>query len=257
MEKWTKAITHISPTLLGTVGVRAACVWFWRIVDWFFPFCCAGCQVEGVVCCQSCWAALGFKTTQVCPYCRRESLEGRTCLDCCGKGNLDGLIVLFDYQRDGVLAKSLHYYKYDQIREYGQVLKKILVQAGAKWRLWFSKEIDMITWVPMTRRKQRARGFNQSEELARWVGLGSVVVEVFMKVRESRAQMELNRKGRLVNLKGAFRVKSGLEVTIKERSVVIIDDIATTLSTLDELAGRLKEAGAKAVYGFTLARQKS
>lgn len=230
--------------------------WVGRIIDWCFPLYCAGCQLEGVVCCQSCWAALVFKLSQECPYCRRESLEGQTCGDCQGRGNLDGLIILFDYQKNGLLAKLLHYYKYDQIPEYGQVLKKILVQANTVWKSWFERKIEMITWVPMTRRKQSARGFNQSEMLAGWLGLDGVV-GVLEKGRESRAQMELNRKERLINLKNAFRVKSSALESVQGKSIVIIDDIATTLSTLEELACRLKEAGAKEVYGFTLARQKS
>jgi len=111
--------------------------------------------------------------------------------------------------------------------------------------------IDRITYVPMHRADRRARGFNQARLLARGVGrrLHVPVVRMVRKVRRTPPQAQLSARERRENLRGAFRlIQSG------EGNVLLIDDIYTTGSTLEECSRTLKTEGARRVLVVTVAR---
>jgi len=111
--------------------------------------------------------------------------------------------------------------------------------------------IDVITYVPMTRSARRARGFNQAAWLAKATGkrLGIPVRRLLAKVRETPPQMRLPAKQRRRNLHGAFRV-----VSFVVGRVLLVDDILTTASTVEECAHALRSGGAEAVVVLTVAR---
>ena len=111
--------------------------------------------------------------------------------------------------------------------------------------------IDLITYVPMSRRALRLRGFNQARLLALGVGhLANIpVCRLLSKNRDTTAQTILSARKRKANLRGAFTVvKSG-----KER-VLLIDDIYTTGSTVEECSRTLRTGGYKAIHVLTAAR---
>ena len=85
------------------------------------------------------------------------------------------------------------------------------------------------------------------------VDVGEVVFsgDGIIKVKETKRQATLSRDDRLKNLKGAFRVKNKKE--IKDKTVLIVDDVTTTGATGEAVAEKLKKAGAKAVYLLTVA----
>jgi len=109
--------------------------------------------------------------------------------------------------------------------------------------------------VPLHERRRRRRGYNQAEllgrELARICGLP--VVTGLVRLRDTPAQVGLDRVRRQANVAGAFRWE-GKELA--RRSLLLVDDVATTGATLEACAGALKAAGAGAVIGFTVARVK-
>jgi ComF family protein len=114
---------------------------------------------------------------------------------------------------------------------------------------------EAVTWVPLHERRRRHRGYNQAEllgrELARICRLpahGGLV-----RVRDTPPQVGLDRLRRQANVVGAFRWE-GPELA--RRSLLLVDDVATTGATLEACAGALKAAGAGAVLGFTVARVK-
>lgn len=109
----------------------------------------------------------------------------------------------------------------------------------------------MIVPVPLTNRKQRMRGFNQSGYLADRVGEQlqiPVAHGLVKKVRSTRSQKKLNAAQRRQNLADAFRA----EENIRGLTVLVIDDVYTTGSTVDAMARCLKEADAEHVYFITL-----
>lgn len=110
-----------------------------------------------------------------------------------------------------------------------------------------SKQIDydIIIPVPLHKNKEQLRGYNQSYLLAKALGKElhiSVRRDILVKIKDSKSQSLLNKKERLENIKDAFsvRIPSG----IRGKKIIIVDDILTTGSTLDECSRILKEAGA-------------
>lgn len=114
--------------------------------------------------------------------------------------------------------------------------------------------VDCVIPVPLHVRRQRERGYNQAELFARGIAknMGKpMVADILIRTRETKAQAELSREERLVNIAGAFlcRVDGGIEGA----SVLLIDDVCTTTATLEQAALALREAGAREVSALTLA----
>ncbi len=117
---------------------------------------------------------------------------------------------------------------------------------------------DVIIPVPLHRTRMRERGYNQSLLLARMVSSIShkeLCSDVVLRTKATKSQTTLNHGEREKNLKNAFCVT--VAERIKDKSVVIIDDVFTTGTTLNEMAGTLIDGGAHSVYGLVLARALS
>lgn len=118
------------------------------------------------------------------------------------------------------------------------------------------KDYNFLIAVPLFRDKEHERGFNQSELLAGVMARGKklfLLEGVVERVRNTPSQTGMSKTERRENMKGAFRVSR--PELVKGRRILIIDDVATTLATADELAQALLEAGAAATAVFTLARE--
>jgi ComF family protein len=109
---------------------------------------------------------------------------------------------------------------------------------------------DVVVPVPLHRRRQRARGFNQAEELAR--RLGPPVCLALKRVRPTPSQTDLPAAQRHKNVRGAFRLR--WRANVKGLRVVLVDDVCTTGATLEACAWVLRNAGARDVRAVTAAR---
>ncbi len=115
-------------------------------------------------------------------------------------------------------------------------------------------ELDLVIPIPLHRRKLKERGFNQAEIIAKFIALYlnlPLVKDNLMRVRFTASQTHLKREERLINVKGAFKVKR--RGMLKGKRVLLVDDVYTTGITLNEAAKEIKRAKAE-VYVFTLAR---
>lgn len=114
--------------------------------------------------------------------------------------------------------------------------------------------IDWVVPVPLHPKKRRVRGYNQSQLLAesfcKHTGL-LLRGEVLLRQRDTLSQARLKRAERLTNMAGAFAALP----EVKGKRILLIDDVATTGATLEGCAAALKQAGAKQVTAFTLARE--
>jgi ComF family protein len=117
-----------------------------------------------------------------------------------------------------------------------------------------AERVDALVPVPLFRARERNRQFNQAAELARLVGkrAGIPVSECLVRTRNTTSQLMHDRKTRMENLRNAFAMRHSREV--KGRHLVLVDDVLTTGSTLDECAIVLLRAGAASVRGITVAR---
>ena len=116
---------------------------------------------------------------------------------------------------------------------------------------------DSITWVPLSARRLRQRGYDQARLLAGEIAAeaGLPCEALLEKVRNTPAQSGMGgREARRKNAAGAYRVRE--DAVIKGKRVVLVDDIVTTGETLRECARMLKAAGAKSVTAVTAARTK-
>jgi ComF family protein len=118
--------------------------------------------------------------------------------------------------------------------------------------------IDVIVPVPLHASRLASRKYNQASllaaPLARRLGV-KLVTGVLDRVRDTRAQAELDREARLVNLDGAFAVHGGPSGTsLTGARVLLVDDVRTTGSTLRACAAALHEAGAADVHALVVAR---
>jgi len=116
-------------------------------------------------------------------------------------------------------------------------------------------EFDMLVPVPLHKIKARERTFNQSELLAKGLSLKlglTCRANNLIKIKHLPQQSQLNKKQRALNIKGAFRVVD--ESLFKNKNILLIDDVFTTGSTLDECAKMILRAGAKGVSCLVVAR---
>lgn len=117
-------------------------------------------------------------------------------------------------------------------------------------------DVNWVIPVPLFKKRARKRGYNQSELLARAfckeTGIALDVTSL-VRVRDTGSQTKLGREARVANMTGAFEVKN--PAAVKGKTVLLIDDVATTGSTLEACAQALRQAGAKRVMAYTFARE--
>ncbi len=199
--------------------------------------------------CESCKKQLPYIKGPICSHCGRVTLIPENyCYTC--KGRLTSFEIarsVFDYRPPiSTLIKS---FKYDNKRYLAGYFAKELSY------LYFRNSFccDFITFVPMTDKSKRKREYNQSELLAEELSkiIRIPVISLFDKVKETERQATLNRESRLKNLKGAFKLKA--RKLVKDKRILIVDDVSTTGTTAEILASIIMKAKANAVCLLTVA----
>ncbi len=129
-----------------------------------------------------------------------------------------------------------------------------LSQALAAWLVPLIGPSDIISWVPLTRSKKWARGYNQAELLARHLARSTDLppAELLRRNRHTADQNRLTPVERRQNVRGAFEVRADAVVT--GLNILLVDDVFTTGATVSECAAALSASGARAVHVVTLAR---
>jgi ComF family protein len=147
---------------------------------------------------------------------------------------------------DGVLREIIHALKYDGRRSVAAPLGRLMASQASD----LLAGADLAVPVPLHRARQRQRGFNQADDLAR--GLGLPVRLALERRRATRPQVELPAARRHGNVREAFA--PARRAALAGRVVVLVDDVATTGATLDACARVLKQVGAREVRAVTAAR---
>ena len=155
------------------------------------------------------------------------------------------------YYKDNV-RNSLLRYKFGRRRSYASCYGRLLAMKLQNTNL---HQPDVLVWVPVSRRRRMARGFDQVALLAEVVAkeLGISAVPVLKKIRHTPPQSGLRSAAeRRANVLGAYRLCCG-QVAVIGKRILLADDILTTGSTLSECARVLKTAGAAKVFGLCAA----
>lgn len=232
-----------------------------QVLDTLFPIFCLGCEKKGVWICQACKQSITVRLEQHCPFCNHAiTPAGQICFQCRDSLTpaLDGLFVA-SYYHDTLLPHAIHTWKYRFIAGIAKPLGQFLVTTLQRSAVSLP---DIILPVPLHQRRLRFRGFNQSEllaeELANTLTPGlpiPILTNVLIRTRYTRPQMKTDsREERIINLTNAFTITDNQEETIKGKYIWLIDDVATTGTTLEECARILKQHGAHSVWGIVLAR---
>lgn len=218
-------------------------------LEMLFPSHCVWCDRLGLPICLECEEKILKIKKQSCPFCNRINASGRSCVGCKKKYYLCGSFS-YGFFKDIRLKEIIHQYKYKDLSFLSKHLGGLLAELLAKEELSF----DVITFVPLSRVKKIKRGYNQAELLAKEVAclLKKDFKELLVKNKETPSQVGLRRTERAKNLKGSFEVV--LKESIKGKRVLLVDDVLTTGATFCACAEVLKKAGAKSVWGITVAR---
>ena len=224
------------------------------VLQLLFPLRCPVC--DGIVpqagekICLECLGRLKVLTPPWCMKCGKKlAQEGEYCADCGKKTHffMRGR-ALYEYES---IALSIYRFKYGGRREYADYFGEEMEEYLGDFIR--SVEPDALIPIPLHRKRRAARGYNQAELLARALGdrLGIPVYTDFLVRQKNTAPLKYeNPEERQNNLKKAFNI---LQNDVKLEKVMIVDDIYTTGSTMDETARVLKEAGVQEIYFVTLA----
>ena len=187
--------------------------------------------------CMKCGRPVLKEEAVYCSFCKEE------------KHDFDRGVSVYMYKGD--MKNSVYRFKYANRQEYARYYGRELAAAIAARR--DMRDAQLIVPVPLHPDKLLKRGFNQAELLGEEISSLLKIpmdAELVRRVRATRAQKELGAYERRKNLKKAFKIGQN---DVKLNTVIVVDDIFTTGSTIDEVARVLKEAGAKRVYAATLA----
>jgi len=199
------------------------------LIDILLPKRCAGCGQEGNYICEKCSLFLS---------------EAPTIFTANGP---EELVSIWEYE--GLIKNLIFKIKYQNMFN---ALDE-LTEKAFKIREPYIPEDTIITFVPMFKKKEKQRGFNQAELIAKKVGqiTGRKVLPLLEKIKDTRSQTNLNKKERIANLKDSFQRKDGIT---SHDNVLLVDDVWTSGATVAECCRVLKKSGVKKVWGFTLAR---
>ena len=199
--------------------------------------------------CILCGSLLEKDALDLCPNCRKTTFahsSGRKTIPL-----VERWFALWYYE--GNVRESLLRYKFGNARSYaesyGRLLGEKLVGAGA--------DFDVLTWVPVSGKRRRKRGYDQVELLARAMGkaLGVVPVQTLEKIWDNPPQSGIqDAAARRANVKGVYRTVA--PECFAGKRVLLVDDIITTGATIAEAARELRTAGAKEVICAAVAARR-
>ena len=187
----------------------------------------------------------------VCHKCGKPEPGAQVCSSCFGKHTfLDGVRSVFRF--DGAIKQGIYDLKYHQFKVIAAELSRLLADYLS------SNPIpgEVFVPVPLHSRRMRERGYNQSglvaHELSKLVNL-PVVEGSLIRVKNSSPQARsISAEQRRINVIDAFFCKDD---RLKNKHVILIDDVCTSGATLESCAGAAKRGGAITVWGLTLARE--
>ena len=235
---------------LRSVGVFA--------LNLFYPPHCAICRTDtsaGEHLCPKCRASASRISSPFCEVCSAPAdgqIEGAFTCPSCQERRLHFDCAITAYRSLGVVRESIHFFKYEQKFYLRRVLGEWLADNLEDPRL--QAPFDRIVPVPLHPTRQRERGFNQAKVLAQLLARRAAVpmLDALQRIRYTTTQTRLDRETRIQNLRNAFRMRKSVDV--RQLHLLLIDDVLTTGSTVDECARVLKDAGAASVRVVAVAR---
>ncbi len=221
----------------------------WRSLDLIYPPTCGGCGKPGSRWCGDCQRNVPKPIEPVCDICGISIDVPGLCADC--KRARPRFRILRSWAVfDAPVRNALHKLKYRRDMGLGDALAAQLLEfvVNLNW------PFNMIVPVPLGRKRMQERGYNQVSLIARPLALATAITfapDALIRVRETQTQVGLGKAERRANVSGAFQAQG---TRVNGRIVLLMDDVATTGSTLSSCAEALYAAGAQDVFTLTVAR---
>ncbi len=225
------------------------------ILDLLYPRRCPVCDGAvapfGSLVCEGCEEHFRYIKAPFCLKCGKKiaTQEEEYCADCQGKRHLFRCgRAVFEYKS---IADSLYRFKYKGRQEYGAYYAACMAQSLSEF--FKQHQVQALVPVPVHVTKKHSRGYNQAEVLAKELGKYleiPVRCDLIKRVRKTAPMKDLSAEARQNNLKKAFKICCN---DVKLDTIVIIDDIYTTGSTIDAMCTELQKVGIKNIYYVALA----
>ncbi len=220
------------------------------VLDLLLPLSCAVCGREGQLLCSACEPSLPRLEQPYCSICAWPGRRG-VCSRCAASPPAIGRIGA-PYLFEGAVREMVHSFKYGNLRAAAPTLGALLADHLKRNPI----AADVLMPVPLHGSSERWRGYNQAELLARAIARETgtpLESRALRRTKKTLPQMSMHGYARRMgNIEGAFDCAGDL----RGASVLLIDDVVTTGSTMSACAQALKASGAGSVLGLALARQR-
>lgn len=224
--------------------------YIWTLLDWLYPPFCCNCHQIGAEICPQCLALVDLMENRLtCSICGKVIRNGSICTECQHKKPA------FDQLRSwakygGVAQTMIAAIKFHRRIGLVAYLSDFLIIRIKDW----GQQFDLVMPVPLSHQRKRQRGYNQANWIAKPIAQALQLPyqqKALKRIRDTHSQVGLHAAERRINMADAFQAD---ERICQDKTILIIDDIATTGATLNECAKALKSAGASLVFAFTMAR---
>ena len=196
-----------------------------KILDLLFPRFCLLCGKENTYLCPDCFSKIKTYASPFCPYCRSRSPEGTICPSC--KKYLTGFVAAGSY-KDKRLKEVIKTFKYKFVKELANPLALLIfkfLKENQEVEFFKNPLNFLIVPIPLHKRRERERGFNQAEE-------------------------------RRKNIKDAFIINPKIDISsLKDKKIILLDDVFTSGSTMEEAAKVLRDRGIKEIWALAVAKE--
>ncbi len=229
------------------------------LLELLFPIRCISCGKYKQWICDDCLKNIELNNEHPCPRCEKNStVSGITCPNCHKNFPLDGMISAVSY-KNSLVSEAVHLLKYRFIKDLTINLSELMTKAYINSN---NPLPDIIIPVPLHKRRLRWRGFNQAELLAEYLSNNlapgiSIATDnsIILRKKYSKPQAKIkNYQDRIANMQDVFGSSSN--ISLDNKHALLVDDIATTGTTIIECAKVLKKLHARKVTALVISRQE-
>lgn len=217
---------------------------FENLINLIAPLHCLYCDAEGAVMCEACLSSELVNLPSCCFSCSKLSANFATCPACSRHSSLRAVWSVCDYSSSA--SSIIRSYKYDSTRE----VSKTVVQEMLKVLPVVN---FLVTNIPTDSRRVRQRGFDHCALIAKEIAKRrNLLYDPLLYRTKSIHQVGATKSERIRQTKDLFQVKN--KNFLRDKTVLLIDDVATTGATMQSAARVLRDNGAKEIYGLVFAK---